>query len=173
MLRRCCVYLATLSALVASGSTRTRAAPTIDRLSVYAFRIGDTTAVTVTGRELLPQPRLVLPQGIVRQRVRPGAQPDSLVIEATLDQTATPGIHPLRLATTHGISQPVAVAVISRSLKEPRGCIAANCAGFIPTPSACAVSGAGQSFAKPFGRLGVSASGGLISATRACEFNST
>lgn len=91
------------------GETRA-AAPVINNLSSRGLPLGTSTLV-LSGNDLLPEPRLVLPAPIAAQTLKEGASPNQLQIEITLDSSVPPGIYPLRLATSQGISAPVPVAI--------------------------------------------------------------
>jgi hypothetical protein len=89
----------------------TRAAvPVINNLSSRGLPLGTSTLV-ISGSDLLPDPRLVLPVPIAAQAVKEGAAANQLHIEITLDPSVPPGIYPLRLATSQGISAAVPVAI--------------------------------------------------------------
>jgi hypothetical protein len=86
------------------------APPTITNLSARGLSFG-TSTLTVSGSDLLPEPRLVLPIPIASQKLKDGATANQVQIELTLDASLPPGIYPLRLATAQGVSAAVAVGV--------------------------------------------------------------
>jgi hypothetical protein len=94
-----------------AGSVDAASPPTIANLSPRGVQIGGTTTLSISGSDLIDQPRLVLPFPAAHQAVRQGATANQIQIDFTLDATAPPGIYQLRLATAAGISAPVAVAV--------------------------------------------------------------
>lgn len=86
------------------------APPTINTLSARGLPLGTSTLV-IGGADLLPEPRLLLPVPIADQKLKEGATANQLQIELTLDASVPPGIYPLRLATSLGISSAVAVGI--------------------------------------------------------------
>jgi hypothetical protein len=96
--------------LLALACQAQAAGPVINNLSSRGLQIGTSTLV-ISGSDLLPEPRLVLPVPIAGQTVKEGATANQVQLEITLDPSVTPGIYPLRLATSQGISGPVAVAI--------------------------------------------------------------
>ncbi len=89
------------------------APPKITRLSVRGLQTGGTTTVTIQGRDLLPEPTIVLGVPIKQQQVLEKATETKLQIAVTLDANVTPGIYNLRLTNRKGISSPLIVAVDS------------------------------------------------------------
>jgi hypothetical protein len=87
------------------------ASPTIGNLSVRGLQSGATTTLTITGTNLLPEPRILLGAPIARQEVKPGAKPNQVQIDVTLDAQVTPGIYQFWLATAAGVSAPTAVGI--------------------------------------------------------------
>jgi hypothetical protein len=98
-----------LLCLCAAGPTQA-AAPAINNLSARGLPLGTSTLV-VNGTDLLPEPRLMLPVPIASQTVKEGAAANQIQIDVRLDPSVPPGIYPLRLATSQGISAAVAVAI--------------------------------------------------------------
>jgi hypothetical protein len=96
--------------LLAFGGLAAAAPPTINSLSSRGLSAGTSTLV-ISGSDLLPEPRLVLPVAIAAQQVKEGATANQVQIELTLDAAVPPGIYPLRVATAQGISAAVAVGV--------------------------------------------------------------
>ncbi|MCI0359660.1 MAG: hypothetical protein L0211_14380 [Planctomycetaceae bacterium] len=89
------------------------AAPTIANLSPRGLRIGQPTTLVITGSDLSPDSRLLLPAKIASQAIKGEAKADRLEIEVTLDAAAQPGLIPLRVANAHGISAPIVIGVDS------------------------------------------------------------
>ncbi|MGH7170024.1 MAG: hypothetical protein ACRELG_07100 [Gemmataceae bacterium] len=90
----------------------TRAAPPIVRnVDRLGLQIGGKTMLTIDGDNLLPEPKLLLSARIIKQVVQSKATANRVVIEVTLDKTATPGPYNLRLANVHGVSAGRVVAV--------------------------------------------------------------
>lgn len=86
------------------------APPTITNLATRGVPLG-TSTVVINGADLLPEPRLVLPVPIANQKVKDGATANQVQIELSLDPSVPPGIYPLRIATSQGISAPLAVGI--------------------------------------------------------------
>lgn len=101
-------YIIVLLLCVASQTSA--AAPVISNLSSRGLPFGASTLV-VSGSDLLPDPRLVLPVPIASQSVKEGAAANQIQIDLMLDPSVPPGIYPLRVATSQGISAAVAVAI--------------------------------------------------------------
>ncbi len=108
----CAVLAASL--LGATGvSEVAHAAPTITNLSLRGLQIGETTTLTIDGAELSADAQVILDVPLVKQEVQPGATDKRLEVALTLDPQARPGIYALRLATSRGVSNAVAVGVDS------------------------------------------------------------
>lgn len=95
-------------ALLPRSST---AAPTIQDVSIRGLRIGGKTSLVIRGSELLPEPRLVLPLAGASAELKPGGTDQQLEFDVTLEGGVPVGIHPLRVASSGGISNPVLVGV--------------------------------------------------------------
>jgi hypothetical protein len=95
------------------GLTVADAAPRIDNVSLHGLTIGGSTTLVVDGAELLPDAKLILPVAIASQSVKPGATPQRVEFEVTLDPSVSPGIYALRIASGKGISAPLAIGVDS------------------------------------------------------------
>lgn len=89
------------------------AAPRISQLSLRGLQVGQPTTIVISGSDLQDQPLLLLPVKIASQTVKPGATRQRVEIEVTIDPAAQPGIYPLRIATSKGVSPPVLVGVDS------------------------------------------------------------
>ncbi|HUY35317.1 MAG TPA: hypothetical protein VMV69_21410 [Pirellulales bacterium] len=87
------------------------APPTIGNLSLRGLQAGGTTTLTISGGDLLPEPRIVMAVPIAQQVVKEPAAPNEVRIDVTLDAATPPGVYQLRLATAQGISAPLAVAI--------------------------------------------------------------
>jgi hypothetical protein len=87
------------------------AAPSITDLSVRGLHIGGTTVITIRGQDLHPDSRLILPVPIARQQLRPGSTTEALELEVEIGVDAVPGIVPLRIHNSAGLSNSVAVGV--------------------------------------------------------------
>lgn len=104
-------WMGALVAMLVGASTAAAAAPTIGNLSLYGLQTGGTTTLTISGSDLLPDPRLVLPVPIAGQVLKEGATPNQVQIEVTLDAGVPAGIYQLRLATAGGISSAVGIGI--------------------------------------------------------------
>lgn len=96
---------------LAMDATSAHAAPSITNLSLRGLTIGQPVTVTIDGGELTAETRIVLPVGIASQAVKPGAKPNQIVVDLTVDPNASAGIYLLRVATKNGISNPLAVGL--------------------------------------------------------------
>ena len=63
----CCLYL------LCGASALFGAAPSIQSVSLSGLQTGGTTTLAVTGSDLLPSPRVLLPIPVAAQAVKPGA----------------------------------------------------------------------------------------------------
>lgn len=105
------IGLCMLLAQVCGSQSTQAASPTINNLSVRGLQTGATTTLTITGANLLPEPRVLLGASIAKQEVKPGAKPNQVQIDVTLDSQVTPGIYQFWLATAEGLSTPTTVGV--------------------------------------------------------------
>ncbi|MGE5191986.1 MAG: LamG-like jellyroll fold domain-containing protein [Deltaproteobacteria bacterium] len=112
-------------------------APEISGLSLNGLTRGQTTVLTISGANLLPDSLLVSTAPIEKQVVRPGGTPERIEVEVTVPATAPAGHFPLRVQTPHGISGALTVAV--DSLPQVRF---AESAPDKPVPLPVAISGA-------------------------------
>jgi hypothetical protein len=103
------VWIAAIVVLHAAGGWA--APPNVTNVSPRGLQIGATTAITVDGAGLLPEPRIVSSLPIAKQEVREGATDKRVQIAVTLDPATPPGIYQIYLATAEGISLPVAIGV--------------------------------------------------------------
>jgi len=97
---------ATAVILLLCAGSASAAAPTLTALSRRGGQRGSTTVIAVTGTNLTPTTRIVLPAAVAKQEVRtkPASTAVRVEIELTLAGDAEPGVHPLRVATDDGIS---------------------------------------------------------------------
>lgn len=112
------------------------APPKINRLSVRGFQSGATTRVTISGTDLLPEPKLVLDVPIASQAVVGPLRSNQLELDVTLDKDVTPGVYHMRLATSEGITAAEIVAI--DALKQQ---VASNNVESLPVAVHGAVSG--------------------------------
>src|SRR5688572_10409989 len=104
-----CLSLAAV--LIASFAAPLAAAPSIANISPRGLRIGQTTTISITGTDLTPDARLLMPATIASQTIKGEAKGDRMEIEVTLDAATPPGLYPVRLAGSKGISNPVVLGV--------------------------------------------------------------
>ena len=97
--------------LVAISPAPLLAAPNIANISPRALRIGHTTTLTITGSDLGADTRILMPIKIASQSIKDEAKPDRVEIEVTLDAGVQPGLYPLRLAGSKGVSNLVVVGI--------------------------------------------------------------
>jgi hypothetical protein len=104
---RCCLSAIAWCALAAC----TAAAPHIDHVSLRGLQAGGATTLVIEGSDLMPEPRIVLSAPLLKSTLKEGATPARLEFELALDGHSQAGIYLLRVASSGGISPPVALAV--------------------------------------------------------------
>jgi hypothetical protein len=104
-------FLLGILGVLAVYSSVDAAPPVIRNIDRLGVQIGGSTVLTIDGDNLLLDPKLVLSVPIAKQVVQPKATANRVVIEVTLDKTATPGLYNLRLANVNGVSTGRVVAV--------------------------------------------------------------
>ena len=108
---RCPVCLFVALALVGAWATSAVAAgPEIRRFTPPGLTTGATTSLVIVGVELVPESRLLLSVPIAKQEVK-SIKGNQVQIDVTLAADVTPGIHQMWVATSTGVSSPVAIAV--------------------------------------------------------------
>ncbi len=85
--------------------------PDVARLTQPGFTIGQTTQVAIVGKNLLPDPQIVLPVEGVTAEIVGETKADRLAVRFTVAPSARPGIYPLYLKTANGISDPQPIAI--------------------------------------------------------------
>ena len=93
-----------LAGVLFSVFSLSAAPPTVSSVDVRGLEIGKTTSLTLTGTDLLPNPRLLTTARISKQSLKDGAKPDRITLDVELDKNATPGLHNWWLVTDHGVS---------------------------------------------------------------------
>jgi hypothetical protein len=93
------------------GTKALAAAPQIGNLGPHGLQTGATTTLTIDGSGLLPAPRLLLPVPVTAQVLKPGATANRIEIAVTLPAQVPPGLYPLRVATTKGVSNAVILGI--------------------------------------------------------------
>lgn len=86
-------------------------APQIKLLSLHGLQAGATTTLTLAGEDLAGSPKLLLPVPIAEQTLQPGSTDKQAIVAVTLAADVPAGIYPLRVASAHGISEPVLIGV--------------------------------------------------------------
>lgn len=92
-------------------ATELEAAPAISNLSLRGLTIGQPVSLTLDGSELSNDSRVVLPVPIASQTMKPGAKPNQITLEITVDAAAAPGIYLLRVSSKSGISNALAIGL--------------------------------------------------------------
>jgi len=87
------------------------AAPRISNLSLRGVQAGGVTTVVIEGKELIPEPRLLLSAPIAKLTIKEGATAERLEAEITIDPKVPAGIYALRVASTSGVSDMVPLAI--------------------------------------------------------------
>jgi hypothetical protein len=85
------------------------AEPTIRDVNIRGLQINGTTTISVTGDDLGKTPKLLLPFP-AKQTLKPGNTDKKADFDVTLE-SATPGLHHLRVVTDGGVSLPLVVGV--------------------------------------------------------------
>src|SRR5207248_11252993 len=101
----CCLYL------LCGASALFGAAPSIQSVSLSGLQTGGTTTLAVTGSDLLPSPRVLLPIPVAAQAVKPGATAHRVEFDLTLARQVSPGFYLLRVANQSGVSNALVVGV--------------------------------------------------------------
>ncbi|MDZ4784364.1 MAG: hypothetical protein SGJ19_29305 [Planctomycetia bacterium] len=86
-------------------------APRIDDISLRGLQSGAKTTVTLSGAELLPEPRLWLGDQPIAAALKGSGASERIELEIELPPDSFPGIRLLRIANGQGISNAVAVVV--------------------------------------------------------------
>ena len=89
------------------------APPQITNLSVRGLQIGATTIMTIEGSELLASPSIVLPFEVTQKMTDSPAQNNNVQIAVTVGESVQPGIYPMRVVNSKGISNAVQIGVDS------------------------------------------------------------
>ncbi|HZN33081.1 MAG TPA: hypothetical protein VFB80_04650 [Pirellulaceae bacterium] len=87
------------------------AAPNIASASPRGLQIGQPTTLLITGSDLPADARVLIAGKIAGQTIKPGAKSDRVEIEVTLDPATSPGLYPIRVAGSGGISNPIVIGV--------------------------------------------------------------
>jgi hypothetical protein len=80
------------------------AAPVVSGVDLRGLEIGRVTRLTVTGTDLLPNPRLLTTAKLKKQTLLPGGKPERIVLDVELEEASQPGLENWWLVTDGGIS---------------------------------------------------------------------
>ncbi len=89
------------------------APPTVTTPELRGLQIGKTTPFTLTGTDLLPNPRLLTTARIAKQTLKDGAKPDRITLDIELAPGTQPGLHNWWLVTDGGVSAKGVLAIDS------------------------------------------------------------
>ncbi|MEW4455299.1 hypothetical protein AB1L30_21700 [Bremerella sp. JC817] len=98
-------------ALIACLPVSLLAAPRIDTVSLRGITIGETTRLTITGKQLGPEPQVHFDFPTTAIRVLPESTADRLEMEVDLPADTLAGHGHLRVASASGISAPVTLGI--------------------------------------------------------------
>ena len=87
------------------------APPQISSLSVRGLQVGGTTRIVVSGRNLLPNPRVVLPFPVRHQKLLPKSNSNRIEMEVQLDKASPAGFCQFRVACDQGMSNPMPIGL--------------------------------------------------------------
>ena len=85
--------------------------PTITTTTLHGFEAGHSTRLTISGSNLQPNPKLVLPGVSLEQKVLAGSNAGRLNVEVTLPGDCPLGRFPLFVETDQGVSLPIRMAI--------------------------------------------------------------
>ena len=80
------------------------APPVVSGVDLRGLQIGKATLLTITGTDLLPNPRLLTTARIAKQTLKDGAKPERIVLEVELAEGSQPGLENWWLVTDNGVS---------------------------------------------------------------------
>lgn len=106
-----CGWLSIVVLSLAAMPTEVVAVPAIANLSLRGLTIGQPVTLTIDGSELSEDTRVMLPVPIAAQAMKPGAKPNQITLEITVDAAAPPGLYLLRVSSKSGISNPLAIGL--------------------------------------------------------------
>jgi hypothetical protein len=85
--------------------------PAIESLSQFGLQIGQTTRLMINGNRLAGNARVDLPIPGIKQTVAKSSNARHLLVEITVPADAPPGIYPLTVFTSGGVSNPMGIAL--------------------------------------------------------------
>jgi len=100
-----------LGATYLLGANAALAAPRIANVSLRGVQAGGVTTLVIEGNELAPEPHVWFTAPGVKATVKEGATAKRLEVELALPNPTPPGIYYLRIGSTKGISEAVALGV--------------------------------------------------------------
>ncbi|MEQ8786940.1 MAG: hypothetical protein RIC55_11600 [Pirellulaceae bacterium] len=105
----CCTSFAV--ALLALLADRLVAAPVITNVSLRGLQAGGTTTLVIDGRDLAPNPQLLLDAPSTDIRIKDGSSDKRIEAEVTVAKGVSPGIYALRVCSGKGVSSPILLGV--------------------------------------------------------------
>ena len=118
--------------------------PQITTIFPHSLEIGQTTRLTVTGRNLSGSTGIAVPiDAGAGQRVVKGSTSSRLIVDVTVPTDAVTGLYPLRVQTAAGLSNPLPIAVDRLPVRSIGGSSAARPAT-LPGAFSGALSGSAQ-----------------------------
>jgi hypothetical protein len=85
--------------------------PAIESLSQFGLQIGQTTRLMINGNRLAGKARVDLPIPGIKQTMAKSSNDRHLLVEITVPADAPPGIYPLTVFTSGGVSNPMGIAL--------------------------------------------------------------
>jgi hypothetical protein len=85
--------------------------PAIESLSQFGLQIGQTTRLRINGSRLAGKPQIDLPIPGVKQTIDKSSTAQHLVVDIAVPADAPPGIYPLSVFTSAGVSNPMGIAL--------------------------------------------------------------
>ncbi len=87
-------------------------APLLQRLSVYGIQRGQAATLSLFGQNLAPDSaKLHVPELELAAVVQPGSNPNQLNMQVTVPADAPPGMYPVRLVTSGGVSSALSIVI--------------------------------------------------------------
>ncbi len=101
----------TLAKQEAAPVASAAAVPTITATSVHGLQAGTTTRITVSGTNLAPDPRLIVPDVMLEQKLLPGANANRFTVDVTVPGHVPLSWMPIFVETANGVSSPFPIAI--------------------------------------------------------------
>ena len=125
-------------------------APRLTAVSLRGLQVGQVTRVVLNGQHLGSNPSLLSTIGGTKTSVVQGSNAGMLILDVTLPADAIPGIYPVRVATSGGISNPITLAV--DRLPQKTQSVLATPEQAVPVPVAVSGLISGSEVARSFVR---------------------